>query len=161
MSGGRSLAAWLVWAMLVTLHSCAPMAPAFADAHRVRDEPTVSVGPTGSAVRSREAGRALRDALSEELDVLGGVRLIRRGSARYVVHGSVTRLERHDVPGGVEVQAEVSLILADASGGAVRAMLQGRAGARGGNLRRLEEVAVQAAVRGALRPLPDSIRALR
>lgn len=159
MSAGRSLAAWLVWAVLATMHSCAPMAPAFADGRGYGNEPTVAVGPTGSAVRSRAAGRALRDALSQELDELGGVRLASASAARYVVHGSVTRLERTTVPDGIEVHAEVSLIVSERSRGTVRMMLSGRAGARGGDPLRLEEVAVQAAVRGALRPLPQSLRA--
>ena len=160
MSGGRSLAAWLVWATLATMHSCAPMAPAFAEDYADEAAPTVAVGPTGSAVRDRAAGRTLRDALSRELLELGGVRVASRDRARWVVHGSVTRLERHDVPGGVEVQCEVSLVLADRSSGNVRAMLNGRAGARGGNIDRLERAAVQAAVRGALRPLPTSLGTL-
>ena len=160
MSGGRSLAAWLVWAVLATMHSCAPMAPAFAEDYDTDDGPTVAVGPTGSTVRDRAAGRALHDALSQELLELGGVRLATNGRARFVVHGSVTRLERHEVPDGIEIHCEVSLLLADRDSGRVRAMLQGRAGARGGNVARLERAAVQAAVRGALRPLPTSLRTL-
>ncbi len=162
MTGNRSLVAWLLGAVVATMHTCAPLAPAFAEGRARRTEPTVAVGPTGSAVDNRAAGRALRDALSAELGTLGGVRLSSRGAARYVVHGSVTRLDHQRLPDGVEVHCEVSLVVADARQGTVRVMLQGRAGARGArDAERLEEVAVQAAVRGALRPLGDSLRGLR
>ncbi len=62
----------------------------------------------------------------------------------------------------MEVDCEVSLILADARGGSVRVMLSGRAGARGGaDGDGVERAAVGAAVRGALRPLPRTLRTLR
>ena len=161
MSGRGSFVAWTLWAALATMHSCTPLTPAFAEGRAARNAPTVAVGPTGSNAGGREAAGALRDALSEELVALGDVRVEPRRRARFVVHGSVTRLERHRVPDGVEVQCEVSLIVSDASGGNVRAMLSGRAGARGSTSpRHLEEVAVQAAVRGALRPLRTQLRSL-
>ena len=62
---------------------------------------------------------------------------------------------------GLEVRCEVSLVVADARGGAVRAMLRGRAGARGGtDAARLQGNALRAAVRGALRPLAQHGHAL-
>ncbi len=58
------------------------------------------------------------------------------------------------VEGSLEVRCEVSLVVTEARGGSIRAMLRGRGGARGsGDAARLSNDALRAAVRGALRPL--------
>ncbi|MEC7524922.1 MAG: hypothetical protein VYE22_33890 [Myxococcota bacterium] len=116
----------------------------------------VAVGETGGAQR-----QALAGAISEALDRAPDVRLAPAGRADLVVRGSIVRLERTRVAEGLEVRCEVSLVVADARGGAVRAMLRGRAGARGGtDVARLQGNALRAAVRGALRPLAQHGHAL-
>ncbi len=162
MSVGRSApAAWLGLAALATLSTCAPLAPAFGQAGAGSSSPSVAIGEIGSRVGGPASGRALRAALSEEITSLGGIRLSRSEGARYVLRGAITRLERRRVDRGLEVQGEVSLILADASGN-VQAMLSGRAGARGGgDAEHVEQAAMHAAVRGALRPLPRTLRGRR
>jgi len=157
MSGGRSLAAWLGVATLAAISTCAPLAPASGQPARLQHGPAVTIGEVGTQVGGNRTGRALHRALVEELSALGGVRLSGPVGARYVLRGSVTRLERRQVERDLEVRCEVSLVLSDARGN-VRAMLSGRAGARGGgDAQHVERVAMQAAVRGALRPLPGSL----
>ncbi len=103
---------------------------------------------------------ALRETLEFELSRLGGVRMTPARQARYLVGGAVTRFERRRVSGRAEVHCEVSLVVAERRGGSIRMMLSGRAtaaGAGGG----LEQSALRAAIRGALRPLGGSLIALR
>jgi hypothetical protein len=152
MKGRRREAAWLTIATLAAVYLCALDSPAYGQPGR--GHLPVAIGDISSP--------ALRQALSSELVNVGGLRLESQSRARYVVQGSLTRLERRDIDRGMEVDCEVSLILADARGGAVRLMLSGRAGARGGTDGvAVERAAVEAAVRGALRPLPRTLRTLR
>ncbi len=110
-----------------------------------------------SGARAPELGEALRDTLRRTRDV----RLTDRPRAQLVLRGSVQRIERRVVDGQVQIDCEVSVIVADARGGAIRAMLRGRAGARGGtDEAALSGNALRAAVRGALRPLRASGHAL-
>lgn len=153
MSGRRKHALWLAAATVAAVYLCVLESPAYGQpSHR---QLRVAVGDTGSP--------ALREALQDELATLGGVRVANASRARYVVTGSLTRLERRRVgASALEVDCEVSLILADARGGAIRMMLSGRAGARGGTTGdAVEHAALEAAVRGALRPLPRTLRRLR
>ena len=155
MPGRRSVMAWLICATLVLGYVWLPVAPAFGQSGR---STPIAVGSTGSAVAPPGMEGVLRSALSEEIASLGGVRLEEPAHARFVVQGAVTRLERRDARPGVEVQCEVSLVVSDARGGAVRVMLSGRAGARGTEAGdAVERAALQAAVRGALRPLPRAL----
>lgn len=95
----------------------------------------------------------LREALSVELDAVRGVRVTPTPRAQYVLRGSVTRLEVRGEAERRQIECEVSLVVADRRGGAVRMMLSGRAVARGPEVERLGPQVVRAAVRGALRPL--------
>ncbi|MBW2463543.1 MAG: hypothetical protein JRH11_17970 [Deltaproteobacteria bacterium] len=153
MSGRRMHAVWLALATAAAVYLCVLESPAYGQPSR--PQLRVALGTIGSP--------ALRTALEEELATLGGVRLANESRARYIVTGSFTRLERRRVgTTSLEVDCEVSLILADARGGAVRMMLSGRAGARGGTTGdAVERAAVEAAVRGALRPLPRTLRRMR
>ena len=96
-----------------------------------------------------------------EIGRLPSLRLAETSRARYVLRGSVTRLDRRASGDEVQVRCEVSLIVSEARGGSIRMMLQGRAGARGDDGDSLERAALEAAVRGALRPLSTSLDALR
>lgn len=116
----------------------------------------VALGELGGD-RAEAFDAALREALSRTPEV----RLTEPRRAQLVLRGSVQHLERRIVDGQVEVRCEVSVIVADARGGAIRAMLQGRAGARGdGETAALSRDALRAAVRGALRPLGTTGHAL-
>lgn len=111
----------------------------------------IAIGETaapGALVESQ-----LREALSVELDAVRGVRVAPTPRAQYVLRGSVTRLEVRGEAERRQLECEVSLVVADRRGGAVRMMLSGRAVARGPEVERLGPQVVRAAVRGALRPL--------
>lgn len=132
-----------------------------AAAHAAGDAPpTIAIGETAAQVGGAAVAGALSTSIERAIEARRDVRLApdaRR--ARWVVRGSVVRLERRSVADGLEVRCEVSLIVADARGGSVRAMLAGRAGARGvDDPDRLAQAALDAAVRGALRPLGTQLR---
>lgn len=119
----------------------------------------VAVGDTGTRVGGARVADALEAALHQAIARESG-RLVEAGPgrARFVVTGSVTELEVREGEPEHEVRIAVSLIVAD-RGGSVRAMLSGRAGARGdGDPGALTEDALLAAVRSAMRPLGDSLR---
>lgn len=103
---------------------------------------------------------AFSDALRGALRGTPDVRITDRGHAQLVLRGSVVALERREVEGSLEIRCEVSVIVADARGGSIRAMLRGRAGARGADEDTLSRDALRAAARSALRPLASSGRAL-
>lgn len=103
------------------------------------------------------AGHGLAEAMRDELGRNPEVRVVAPQRAELVLEGTLTQLRRRVVDGELEVRCEVSVIVSDARGGALRAMLTGRAGARGGNdVDRLSRNALVAAVRGALRPLAST-----
>ena len=156
MLRGRNLAAWLMIATTAAAALCVPITPAAGQSDPA--SPTIAVGSIGATVPNATATQSLRDALETQLATLGGVRLTPTRNARYVVRGSVTRLERQDLGHSVQVDCEVSLVVADRRGGSIKMMLSGRAGARGAPTGdTVEQAALQAAVRGALRPLSASL----
>lgn len=157
MKRATKLAAWLGAAMFA-------MAPLYASpgAAQRLSVTSVAVGELGTTTGAATSTGALRDALTHELDRLAGVRLTPTRRARYVVRGSVVRLETEASEQGHRVQCEVSLIVAERRGGTVRMMLSGRAAAEGPRgADRLRETALAAAVRGALRPLGRTLVAMR
>ncbi|MBK8170330.1 MAG: hypothetical protein IPK60_08270 [Sandaracinaceae bacterium] len=140
---------------LVVLQTNVGVAPAYASPAR---SPRVSVGEIGSPSNRSDAAHALRAALVHEIAAMRNVELSSSGNSRFVVRGSVTRLDNHRVEDGLVVQCEVSLVVAESRNGSVRMMLRGHADARGDNDRiRLEDAALSAAVRGAVRPLAQSL----
>lgn len=135
-------------AIVLALVLCGVGAAADAQGRSLR----VAVGAVGS--------EGLSDALTEAIETHPGVDLAPVPRAEVVLRGSIVRWERHRVANQTEVRCEVSVIVADARGGSIRAMLRGRGGARGGgSAERLSHDALRAAVRGALRPLGGSSRA--
>ncbi len=161
MAKGTRLAAWLSSAMLAAAVTCGFGAHAGAQATPIL---SVAVGETAatSLGHSPALARALRSALESELSTLGGVRLASPRHARWVLRGTVTRFDHHRVGRDLEVRCVVSLIVAERRGGAVRMFLSGRAGARGGAApASLEDAALHAAVRGAIRPLGRQLVAMR
>ena len=118
----------------------------------------VAIGDTGAVVGGDDAAAALGEALAAALEDRDDLRISDAGHARYVVTASVTELTARDAGAEREVRIAVSVVVAD-RGGSVRAMLAGRAGARGEDTADvLAERAMLAAVRGALRPLGDTLR---
>lgn len=129
-------------------------------AHAAGDAPpSIAVGETGAQVGGERAADALESSITRAISSRRDVRLATdERRARWVVRGSVVQLDRRDVADGIEVRCAVSLIVSDARG-SVRAMLEGRAGARGvDDPERLAQAALDGAVRGALRPLGTQLR---
>lgn len=158
MLRARTLATWLLTATVAFLQTCAPALPVFAESPRTS---IVAVGETAAQTSSPGDADALHDALVREIGRLPSLRLAETSRARYVLRGSITRLDRAATGAEVQVRCEVSLIVSEARGGSIRMMLSGRAGARGADAASLERAALEAAVHGALRPLSSSLGALR
>ncbi len=124
------------------------------DAARAQGSTPIAIGETSAP--EAEVEGALRRALSEELGAVRGVSVTSRRRARWVLRGSITRLDVRRDGERNAIECEVNLVVAER--GNVRLMLQGRAAARGAHLERLQESAIRAAVRGALRPLSETLR---
>lgn len=136
------LAALMVGSVLGTLHG--------ASAQSTRTAVVL-----GEVSAPTEVESTLRTALREELSNVSGIRVTRSSRARWVLRGSITRLDVVRDGDRNEIECEVSLVMAER--GNVRMMLSGRAAARGAHVERLTESAVRAAVHGALRPLGETL----
>ncbi|HEY8428791.1 MAG TPA: hypothetical protein VIL20_10470 [Sandaracinaceae bacterium] len=148
MSRAAKLAARTVVSALAMAAVCSPLSSS-AQRAPVR----VAIGEL-AARGERGAARAFSDALVEALEQQPSIDLAPARRADLVLRGSISRWERRRVAGQLEVRCEVSLIVSEARGGSILAMLHGRGGARGaGDVTRLSSDALRAAVRGALRPL--------
>lgn len=120
----------------------------------------IAVGDAGARVGGVDASSELEQALRTALATHPSVTLSPdRSHARFVVTGSVVELSQHALAEGErEIRCRVSLVVADAHGGAVRAMLEGRAGVRGGGT---EDAMRRSAVRGAVQSALRSIAQVR
>lgn len=118
----------------------------------------VAIQDTGATIGGAPAAAALDGALHEALQSEAGLRIEGRPSrARYVITGSIVEWNTREVVDGHEFRCGVSIVVAD-SHGAVRAMLSGRAAARGeGDVSSLSSRALLAATRSALRPLATGL----
>lgn len=93
--------------------------------------------------------------LEQELVALRSVRVTAAARARFVVRATRALVVR----GAGDVRCDVSLVVED-SRGVVRAVLSGRTRASGDRpTDELEALAIRRAIRSALRPLPDALRA--
>ncbi|GAB4207287.1 MAG: hypothetical protein OHK0013_24760 [Sandaracinaceae bacterium] len=127
---------------------------------RPRGRAAVAVGDTGARTGPPSAREELDVALRTALASHPSVTLSAdRDHARFVVTGSVVELSERDLaPDEREVRCRVSIVVADARGGSVRAMLEGRAGVRGGGRGdALRQSALRGAVASALRSI-DQVR---
>lgn len=139
----------IMWAIALT----AALSLNVSSAQRPR-RANIAVG----ALQGPEAARpSLQRVMATELRQAHGVRVTGRGRAAYVVSAAVTRFEERESPGRLELECEVSLIVSRRRGGAVRAVLSGRAAARGAPNDRLRDSVVRAAIRGALRPIAEAL----
>nr|MDQ3034698.1 hypothetical protein [Myxococcota bacterium] len=95
-------------------------------AHAAGDAPpSIAVGETAAQVGGPELAGALSSSIERAISGRRDVRLSHdERRARWVVRGSVVQLDRRELADGIEVRCEVSLIVSDARGGSVRAMLQ-------------------------------------
>lgn len=132
--------------------------PLSAQRRRARRSPVnVAIGELSGA----RVPMAFSRAVGEALEAHPEVRVTSSSGADLVVRGSIVSMRQTRVDGNTEIRCEVSMVVADARGGAIRAMLHGRGGARGdGAVDRLSHDALRAAVRGALRPLGQQGRTL-
>lgn len=148
MARARELAARSVLTVaLAWMVSCAHGASAQRPALRI------AVGEVAANDGDRAAARALSRELERAIAQQPDADLTPRRRAELVLRGSIVRMTRERVAGGLEVRCEVSVIVTDGAG-SIRAMLRGRGGARGsGDPAQLSSDALRAAVRGALRPL--------
>lgn len=145
------------WALPMTVALCL-LDPSGSAAQR-HERTTVAIGSTAATQGGATAAAAFKDALATELSQLQGVGLAPAKRATFLVHGSVIRYERESDD---RFRCEVSLLIADRRGGSVRMMLEGRAVAEGSKpVAQLRENALRHAVRGALRPLPQQLVAMR
>ena len=122
--------------------------------------PRVVVGDTGGSAQTRQL---LRRLLAQEIDrSLPGVP--RSSPAQFELTGAAQLVRVPDAT-GVVLNCEVSLLLVEKPGGAVRALLRGRAHLNRDHKRSVEaggdeadvEEALRIAVRGALRPLRTAV----
>jgi hypothetical protein len=132
-----------------------------ARSHRTqrRERTAVLVGDAGARVGGEVARTEMDQAMREALSAHPTATLTTTASAaRYVVTGSVVELNDHVEGADHLVNCRVSIVVADRTGN-VRAMLEGRAGARG-DVRdtTLQRSAVRGAVRSAMRGLSDVAR---
>ena len=177
MPGAKKLAAWLsAWlavAVLTTIHTCVPSMHASAQpmARNNQGVSTLALGALGEVPPDRRSegdpgGGALARALRSGLRDVRGVRLTARPHARYLINASVASLTHERDRRAVRVRCEVSVMVSERDSGTVRLLLSGRAEAQDlasadAASSALERRAIEAAVRGALRPLPDGLMAIR
>ena len=143
--------AWLVAIMLASV--CVTSGAASRSAARVRLG-EVSVKGANQQRHIRELRRTLQNELRKMV----------RGKAtsreRYILSAKLVKMDSHDSSTKATSTAVVSATLRRVSGGDLFAMLRGRGRAEDGpgELKSTQSLALQAAVRGALRGVPKAIR---
>lgn len=154
-----------VWVLLCAVCLSMPVAPnllgslgatpASAQARPRAARPTPIALGSFSSIEA-QGSELLESALLQALSVHPDLRLAQSPArARYVVTGSVVELSDRALGGGEhEVRACVSIVVSDARGGAIRAMLEGRAGVRGGSgADAMRRTAIRGAAESALRSI--------
>jgi len=135
-----------------------------APSARAAERPTVSIGDinvsvdasgTGDAVP--ELGRAVRDALNDELSRVTRLTTVNRS---LIVSATLTRLSSQRRDERSSATATISLALRRADDQVIFAELRGRASVEetAGNLAALRRAALQGAVHGALARLPEAVQ---
>lgn len=110
----------------------------------------------GHAGTDNELELAIRSALASHPQVTVSPDA---SHARFIVTGSLVEMSHRVLTQGEsEVRCRVSIVVADARGGSVRAMLEGRAGVRGGGT---EAAMRRSAMRGAVASALRSIAQVR
>ena len=140
----------LSWALFLLATIAAP-------AHAA-DRPIVGIEARSMVVREgRDLERDLRAMVTREVEAL---RFGKAPRAKYTLTASLTTLETATDGGKARSSARVSVVLSEARGGALRAVLDGRATAEdaASATARAEQTALEAAVQGAVRSLPDAVK---
>ena len=119
-------------------------------------EPPVAVGEIHGATSAGEFSAPLRSALVEGVQVAS----LGRARERFVLSATLVRLDAERVGQGARATAAVSLVLRRAREQSLHAVLNGHATAEETNatLSETREDALRAAVRSALRGLPEAVR---
>lgn len=119
-------------------------------------EPPVAVGEVSGSTPSGEFSIPLRSALDE------GVKSLADAPARdrFVLSATLLRLDAEQVGRGARASAEVSLVLRRARQQTLYAVIKGHATAEAADssLGETRDDALRAAVRSALRRLPEALR---
>lgn len=119
------------------------------------ERPIVAIEAHSLVAREgRDLKGDLRSAVQREVDALQ----FGKTRARYVLSASLIKLDTSTEGGKTRSTARVSVVLKDAKGGAVRAILGGRATAEDGPAASVEQSALEAAVQGAVKPVPDAVK---
>jgi len=122
------------------------------------ERPIVAIEAHSLVTREgRDLKGDLRALVQREVDALD---FGKTPSARCVLSASLIKLDTATEGGKTRSSARVSVVLKDAKGGAVRAILGGRATAEDtpSAAARAEASALEAAVRGALKTVPEAVK---
>jgi hypothetical protein len=120
-------------------------------------DPPVTVGEVGTRVTRADVDLAsvVRKAFERELRALA----LTTHSERYVLSASLIRLDGRIAGGIARTECMISAVLREKKSGAIRAMIEGNARTDGGNSSTEATIgAVEAAVRGAARAVPQAVR---
>lgn len=120
------------------------------------NEPPVAVGEVNAQTPSGEFSIPLRSALTEGVAGLA----VPAPRERFVLSATLLRLEAEQVGRGARARAEVSLVLRRARQQTLYALIKGNATAEAADstLGETRDDALRAAVRSALRRLPEALR---
>jgi hypothetical protein len=132
---------------------------AFAASSADAGEKRITIGEVSSQVSRSgvDYESFLRSASEEELRALDLSRVPR--GKRVIVSVALVRLDTLAEPRATDASCEISATLRDAKGGAVFAILEGKARAKsGGAAGAVESTAVHGALRGALARIPEVLR---
>lgn len=141
-----------IWTASALVFVAAAAAPALA-----ADRPIVAIEAHSLVAREgRDLKGDLRAAVQREVDALD----LKKARERYVLSASLLRLDTATEGGKTRSTARVSVVLKDARGGAVKAILNGKATAEDSPsaAERAERSALEAAVQGAIKPVPEAVK---
>jgi hypothetical protein len=138
-------------ALLISFSIALSSAPAGAT------EPRVTLGEVSGRTQGGEYTRSLRAALAEEFSPTNVPRA--SGRDRFVLSVTLVKLSAEHKDGNARATAVVSMTLTRARGNTLYALLSGRATAEESspNVDSVRDSALRAAVRSALRRLPDAV----
>ncbi len=120
-------------------------------------EPRVTLGDVSGRTQSGEYTRSLRAALADEFSQANVSRA--SGRDRFVLSVTLVKLSAEHRDGSARATAVVSMTLRRARENTLHALLSGRATAEesSANVDSVRDSALRAAVRSALRRLPDAV----
>ncbi len=151
--------AWLVRSVVVCATSVLLLMPPWPIGSAQRERgPSVTLRMV-SSTPNPALEQPLRSAVEEALAAIDVDTASAGDGAGYLLDATVTRLSSSTLAVGQRIDCEVSIIVQDARRNSVRGVLTGRSHVIGDAGRTLEQAAIRAAARGALRSLPTAIAA--